>query len=82
MKLFAGIVIRIRDTPKIFSWIYDVSVLKHSMQGILHAAYGYKRSTLPCPSVSSNLCILFFFFLLLLLTKMLNVENTPKRFDR
>jgi len=47
--------LRINDTPKMFSWIYDISVLKHSMQGILHAIYGFKRSSLPCPEVSYNL---------------------------
>jgi len=52
MTLFAGIMVRINDTPKIFSWIYDVSVLKYSMQGILHAIFGYNRSTLPCSEVS------------------------------
>lgn len=52
MTLFAGIMVRINDTPKMYSWIYDVSVLKYSMQGILHAIFGYDRSTLPCSEVS------------------------------
>jgi len=52
MTIFAGIMLRINDTPKIYSWIYDISVLKHCMQGILHAIYGYNRSALPCPEVS------------------------------
>lgn len=43
--------LRISDTPKLYSWIYDISLLKHSMQGILHAIYGYERSKLPCPEV-------------------------------
>lgn len=43
--------LRIDDTPKLYSWVYDVSLLKHSMQGILHAIYGYERSKLPCPEV-------------------------------
>lgn len=64
MTIFAGIMLRINDTPKIYSWIYDVSMLKHSMQGILHAIYGFKRSALPCPEVSKKfmkLVIKFFF---------------------
>lgn len=52
MTVFAGIMLRINDTPKVYSWIYDISVLKHAMQGILHAVYGYKRPILPCPEVS------------------------------
>lgn len=54
MTIFAGIMLRINDTPKMYSWIYDISVLKHSMQGVLHSIYGYKRSSssLPCPEVS------------------------------
>lgn len=52
MTLFAGIMLRISDTPKLYIWIYDISVLKHSIQGILHAIYGYKRSTLSCPEVN------------------------------
>ncbi|XP_060838729.1 ATP-binding cassette subfamily G member 4-like isoform X1 [Rhopalosiphum padi] len=51
MTIFAGIMLRINDTPKIYSWIYDISMLKHSMQGILHAIYGFKRSALPCPEI-------------------------------
>jgi len=51
MTIFAGIMLRINDTPKIYSWIYDISVLKHCMQGILHAIYGYNRSALPCPEM-------------------------------
>lgn len=52
MLLFAGIMVRIDDTPKMYRWIYEISVLKYSMQGILHAIYGYKRSALQCPEVS------------------------------
>ncbi|VVC39406.1 Hypothetical protein CINCED_3A013694 [Cinara cedri] len=52
LTIFAGIMLRIEDTPKVYSWIYDISLLKHSMQGILHAIYGFKRSILPCPEVS------------------------------
>lgn len=44
--------LRINDTPKMYTWIYDISVLKHSIQGILHAIYGFKRPMLPCPEVS------------------------------
>ncbi|XP_025421645.1 ATP-binding cassette sub-family G member 4-like isoform X3 [Sipha flava] len=51
MTIFAGIMLRINDTPKIYSWIYDISVLKHSMQGILHGIYGFKRSSLPCAEI-------------------------------
>ncbi|VVC39405.1 AAA+ ATPase domain,P-loop containing nucleoside triphosphate hydrolase,ABC transporter, conserved site,ABC [Cinara cedri] len=51
LTIFAGIMLRIEDTPKVYSWIYDISLLKHSMQGILHAIYGFKRSILPCPEI-------------------------------
>lgn len=52
MTVFAGVMLRINDTPKMYSWIYEISMLKHSMQGILHAIYGFERSPLPCTKVS------------------------------
>lgn len=50
---YAGGMIRISDTPKVYRWLYDVSFMKHSVQGVLHAVYGYDRSVLPCPVVSN-----------------------------
>jgi len=50
---YAGGMIRISDTPKIYRWLYDISFMKHSVQGVLHAVYGYDRSVLPCPVVSN-----------------------------
>jgi len=46
---YAGGMIRISDTPKVYRWLYDISFMKHSVQGVLHAVYGYDRSVLPCP---------------------------------
>lgn len=59
---YAGGMIRISDTPKIYRWLYDISFMKHAVQGVLHSVYGFDRSVLPCPVVSINLnvyCILY-----------------------
>ncbi|XP_050422034.1 ATP-binding cassette sub-family G member 4-like [Adelges cooleyi] len=49
--MFAGIMLRISDTPKMYTWIYDISMLKHSVQGILHSVYGFKRADMECPEI-------------------------------
>lgn len=49
---YAGGMIRISDTPKIYRWLYDISFMKHAVQGVLHSVYGFDRSVLPCPVVS------------------------------
>ncbi|XP_050539805.1 ATP-binding cassette subfamily G member 4-like [Daktulosphaira vitifoliae] len=51
VSVFSGILLRIRDTPKIFSWVYDVNILKHSIQGILHSVYGYNREHMKCSEI-------------------------------
>lgn len=50
---YAGGMIRISDTPKIYRWLYDVSFMKHSVHGVLHSVYGFNRSVMPCPDVSN-----------------------------
>ncbi|XP_025420624.1 ATP-binding cassette sub-family G member 1-like isoform X2 [Sipha flava] len=50
---YAGGMIRISDTPKIYRWLYDISFMKHSVQGVLHSIYGFDRTVLPCPVVRS-----------------------------
>lgn len=52
---YAGGMIKISDTPKIYRWLYDISFMKHSVQGVLHSVYGFDRSVLPCPVVSNLL---------------------------
>lgn len=46
---FAGGMIRILDTPEIYRWLYDISFMKHAVQGVLHSVYGFNRTVLPCP---------------------------------
>lgn len=52
MTVFSGVMIRIKNISNIGNWIFDVSVLKHSLQGILHAVYGYDEANFPCTRVS------------------------------
>lgn len=51
MTVFSGIMIRIRNISNIANWIFDVSVLKHSLQGILQGVYGYNEANFPCTRV-------------------------------
>lgn len=46
---YAGGMIKISDTPKIYRWLYDISFMKHAVQGVLHSVYGFNRTALPCP---------------------------------
>ncbi|VVC39402.1 ABC transporter-like,P-loop containing nucleoside triphosphate hydrolase,ABC transporter [Cinara cedri] len=48
---YSGGMIRISDTPEIYRWLYDISFMKHSVQGVLHAVYGFDRSVLPCSNI-------------------------------
>ncbi|XP_015376615.1 PREDICTED: ATP-binding cassette sub-family G member 4-like isoform X2 [Diuraphis noxia] len=47
--MFGGIFIKISDTPEIFRWLFDISFMKHAMEGIVHCVYGLDRSRLYCP---------------------------------
>ncbi|XP_050539804.1 ATP-binding cassette subfamily G member 4-like [Daktulosphaira vitifoliae] len=46
--MFSGVFLRIRDTSKLYRWIYDYSFLKRSIQGILHSIYGFNRPSSDC----------------------------------
>ncbi|XP_025203167.1 ATP-binding cassette sub-family G member 4-like isoform X2 [Melanaphis sacchari] len=47
--MFGGIFIKISDTPKMFRWLFDISFMKHAMEGIVHCIYGMDRPKLYCP---------------------------------
>lgn len=49
--MFGGIFIKISDTPEIFRWFFDISFMKHAMEGIVHCVYGLDRPKLHCPKV-------------------------------
>lgn len=49
--MFGGIFIKISDTPKIFRWLFDISFMKHAMEGIVHCVYGLDRPKLHCAKV-------------------------------
>ncbi|XP_025421667.1 ATP-binding cassette sub-family G member 4-like [Sipha flava] len=49
--MFGGIFIRISDTPEIFRWLFDISFMKHAMEGIVHCIYGWDRPKLNCSKI-------------------------------
>ncbi|XP_026811601.1 ATP-binding cassette sub-family G member 4-like isoform X1 [Rhopalosiphum maidis] len=49
--MFGGIFIKISDTPEIFRWLFDISFMKHAMEGIVHCVYGMDRPRLYCPKI-------------------------------
>ncbi|XP_022181268.1 ATP-binding cassette sub-family G member 4-like isoform X2 [Myzus persicae] len=49
--MFGGIFIKISDTPEIFRWLFDISFMKHAMEGIVHCVYGLDRPRLYCPKI-------------------------------
>lgn len=49
--MFGGIFIKISDTPEIFRWMFDISFMKHAMEGIVHCVYGLDRPRLYCPKI-------------------------------
>lgn len=55
--MFGGIFIKISDTPKIFRWLFDISFMKHAMEGIVHCVYGFDRPKLNCPKVCYIACV-------------------------
>lgn len=56
--MFGGIFIKINDTPNIFRWMFDISFMKHAMEGIVHCVYGFERPRLNC----SKVCVLRVFY--------------------
>jgi len=57
--MFGGIFIKISDTPKIFRWLFDISFMKHAMEGIVHCVYGLNRPKLYCTKVCHGTCYIF-----------------------
>ncbi|KAL5234981.1 hypothetical protein ACI65C_002391 [Semiaphis heraclei] len=49
--MFGGIFIKISDTPEIFRWLFDISFMKHAMEGIVHCVYGLDRPRLYCQKI-------------------------------
>jgi len=49
--MFGGIFIKIADTPEIFRWLFDISFMKHAMEGVVHCVYGLGRPKLHCSKV-------------------------------
>ncbi|XP_050432200.1 ATP-binding cassette sub-family G member 4-like [Adelges cooleyi] len=49
--IFAGVLIRIPDTPPSWRWLYDISFFKHALEGVLHSVYGSDRPDLQCSEV-------------------------------
>lgn len=64
--MFGGIFIKISDTPKMFRWLFDISFMKHAMEGIVHCVYGFDRSKLDCPKVCYYFESLELYFLLII----------------
>ncbi|XP_050541248.1 ATP-binding cassette sub-family G member 4-like [Daktulosphaira vitifoliae] len=49
--LFSGILVKISDTPKFLSKLYDISYFKHGMEALMHSIYGHNRPNLKCTEV-------------------------------
>lgn len=53
--MFGGVFIKISDTPELFRWLFNISFMKHAMEGIVHCIYGLNRPKLHCSKVYCSL---------------------------
>ncbi|XP_065226170.1 ATP-binding cassette subfamily G member 4-like [Planococcus citri] len=49
--MFSGFFLYYRDAEWYFQWLYDISVLRHGLEGLSIAVYGYGRRRLPCSKI-------------------------------
>lgn len=46
--IFSGFFLHLNDAAPFFHWIFHISFLKHGLEGVMEAVYGYNRTQLPC----------------------------------
>lgn len=49
--MFSGFFLYYRDTPKVFQWMYETSVVRHAIEAVSVAIFGYGRKPLYCDMV-------------------------------
>lgn len=54
--MFSGFFLYYRDTPKVFQWMYETSVVRHAIEAVSIAIFGYGRKPLYCDVNKYLLC--------------------------
>jgi hypothetical protein len=49
--MFAGAFSRPHDSPYLIRWMYEVDFIKHAIDAILVAIFGWNREKLPCDAI-------------------------------
>lgn len=58
--MFSGFFLYYRDTPKVFQWMYETSVVRHAIEAVSIAIFGYGRKPLYCDVVIIFFTLFYF----------------------